>query len=91
MRTKKADLKVGPLRSPNDAGYVQHLSKTGIKPFGDSPENCVPAAWTGFRLAAFFYGAGVSCAAVSAFGGGVGDIPLSRNFCARLPGATSAT
>jgi len=22
---KKADLKVGPLRSPNDAGYVQHL------------------------------------------------------------------
>jgi len=32
-----------------------------------------------------------SCSAVSAFGGGVGDIPLNRNFCARLPGATSAT
>ena len=58
---------------------------------GDSPEDCVPAAWTSLRLAAFSYGAGASCAAVSAFGGGVGDIPLSRNFWARLPGATSAT
>ena len=42
-------------------------------------------------VAAFSYGAGASCAVVSAFVGGVGDIPLSRNFCARLPGATSAT
>lgn len=83
-----------PLRKKPVMGFVEHACKGSPNTFRDGAEP--PPNPFGskdiflFASPSSLYGLGASCAAVSAFDGKVGDSPLSRNLCARAPGATSA-